>query len=574
LPAEASTVYFSSVLTPPTRSEKFLLENAELSARLKILERSHVDRVKELEAERAENRRLKEELARLTERAVLLEEEARWLKAQFFGRSSERSEPEVSPDQKRLFNEAEVCAAIEAAEAAAAAKTTRVEAHERKRRGHRKAIPEHFPRQIIEHDLPEGEKVCPHDHSSLVPFGEEISEQYHYEPPRITVERHIRPKYSCPTCHEGVKIAPAPAQILPKSLASASLVAHVVASKFVDGLPIHRVNQQLGRQGVEIGTGTLGSWVNTVGAQKVVPLINLMHEELLTASLVQMDETPLQVLKSEKAPSSDHYMVVRTAGPPGRRLVLFDYEPSRTAEALKNLLRGPAGAYAGRLLTDGLELYDYVAEEFKLVHFGCLTHCRRYYKQALNVTELPSGRSLARVAIDDYIGKVYRVERQIKELREERERAGETLTLEQVHAIRQERSAPVMEAFKRWVDELLPGVAPKGALGKALAYTSNQWRKLCRFLDHPDVPVDNNYCENQIRPFAVGRRSWLFADTQFGARASANLYSLVMSAKANGVEPYAYLKQVFERLPTAQTLEDLEAMLPWNVKTELQRPAE
>jgi transposase len=554
-----------------SHSQELLDQNAELAARLKILERSNTDRLKQLEQEREENRRLQAELERITERALLLEEEARWLKAQFFGRSSERSSSDVSPDQKRLFNEAEVCAAIEAAEAAAAEKAARVEAHERKRRGHRKAIPEHFPRQIIEHDLPEPEKQCPHDHTPLVRFGEETSERYHYEPPRIWVERHVRPKYSCPSCHAGVKIAPAPPSLLPKSVASTSLVAHVVASKFVDGLPIYRVNQQLARQGVVIGTGTLGGWVNTVGAEKVVALIHLMHEELLAAPLVQMDETPLQVLKSEKAPSSDHYMVVRAAGPPGRRLVLFNYEPSRTVEALKNLLRGPAGPYAGKLLTDGLELYDSVAGAFGLVHFGCLTHCRRYYKQAQNVTELPSGRSLARVAVEDYIGQVYRVERQIKALREKRDRTAEPVTLEEVQAIRTACSAPVMAAFKRWVDELLPGVAPKGALGKALAYTSNQWDKLCRFLEHPDVPVDNNYCENQIRPFAVGRRAWLFADTQFGARASANLYSLVMSAKANGVEPYAYLEQAFERLPTARTLEDLEALLPWNVKAELRR---
>lgn len=569
--SEASRVYFDTVFTPPHRSD-LRVENAELSARLKVLERINAQRLEEnccLEEERA---RLQREASRLSERTLLLEEEVRWLKAQFFGRSSERSATEVSADQRLLFNEAEVCAAIDAAEAAAAAKTTLVEGHERKRRGHRKAIPEHFPRQIIEHDLADHEKVCPHDHTPLVRFGAEASERYHYEPPRISVERHVRPKYGCPTCHEGVKIAPAPEQLLAKSLASASLVAHVVSSKFVDGLPIYRVNQQLARQGVEIGTGTLGGWVNTVGAEKVVPLIHLMQEALLAAPLVQMDETCVQVLKSEKSPSSDHYMVVRAAGPPGRRLVLFDYIPSRTREALKALLRGPDGPYAGKLQTDGLELYDGVAEAFGLLHFGCLTHCRRYYKQALSVSELPSGRSLAGVAVDEYIGKIYRVERQIKQLREARERVGERLDPAQVHAIRQERSAPIMAAFKGWVDELLPGVAPKGALGKALAYTANQWEKLRRFLDYPDVPVDNNYCENQIRPFAVGRRAWLFADTQYGARASANLYSLVMSAKANGVEPYAYLRHVFECLPAARTVEDLEALLVWNVKPELQPP--
>jgi len=558
------------VLPPSNRSTKVLEKNAELAARLKLLERTSREKLERLERLEEENRRLKQENERLTERAVLLEEEARWLKAQFFGRSSERSSADdVSPDQKLLFNEAEVLAAIAAAEEALSEKTTTIEEHERKRRGHRRAIPEHFPRQEIVHDLPEHEKVCPHDHTALVRFGEETSERYHYERPRIWVERHVRPKYSCPKCREGVKIAPVPEQLLPKSAASASLLAHVATSKFVDGMPIFRVNQQLERQGLSIGAGTLGSWMNKIGGDKVVPLIELMHEELLAAPVVQMDETPLQVLKSDKSPSADHYMIVRTGGPPGRRLVLFNYEPSRNAETVKRLLQGPAGPYVGKLLTDGLDLYDIAATDLGLLHFGCLTHCRRYYKQAQKVSELPSGRSLARVAVEDFIGKVYQVERQIKALREKGERSGEPLSVEEVKRIREERSAPVMTAFKQWVDELLPGVAPKSALGKALAYTANQWEKLSRFLEHPDVPVDTNYCENQIRPFAVGRRAWLFADTQFGARASANLYSLVMTAKANGLEPHGYLLQLFERLPSARTVEDLEALLPWNVKAQL-----
>jgi hypothetical protein len=281
-----------------------------------------------------------------------------------------------------------------------------------------------------------------------------------------------------------------------------------------------------------------------------------------------MDETYLQVLKSEKAPASDHYMVVRAAGPPGKRIILFNYEPSRTLEALKNLLTGPQGPYTGKLLTDGLELYDTVAEALKLTHFGCLQHCRTYYHKAAKVTELPSGRNLARVAIEDYIGKVYAVERHIKELREAR--TGGPLPLEAVLKIRQERSAPVMAAFKDWVEQLLPGVPPTSALGKALSYTVNQWPKLVRHLEHADAPVDNNYLENQIRPFAQGRRLWLFAHNPYGARASANLYSLVSCARVNGLEPQAYLLYLLEELPKAATADALEALLPWNAKPALQ----
>jgi hypothetical protein len=195
-----------------------------------------------------------------------------------------------------------------------------------------------------------------------------------------------------------------------------------------------------------------------------------------------------------------------------------------------------------------------------------LQHCRTYYHKAAKVTELPSGKSLARVAIDDYIGKVYAVERQIKALREQCEHDGKPLPLKTVLKIRQEKSAPLMASFKEWVDKILPGVPPNGALGKALSYTAKQWTKLTAFMTHPDAPVDNNYLENQIRPFAVGRRSWLFAQNPYGARASANLYSLVSCARVNGLEPYAYLLHLLEELPKADTVEALEALLPWNAK--------
>jgi len=345
------------------------------------------------------------------------------------------------------------------------------------------------------------------------------------------------------------------------------MLAHLVTSKFVDGMPIYRTCRQLQRQQVQLSPGTAGTWVNTLGSESVVPLINLMNDELLAEGLVQMDETYLQVLHSEKSPSSDHYMTVRIAGPPHRRIILFDYIPSRTTEALKALLIGADGPFRGKLLTDGLELYDQVAAQLGIQHFGCAQHARTYFHKALKVTELPSGRSLARVAMEDYLGKVFRIERQIKELRESRERDGGVLTLEEVVQWRLERTAPILTAFKAWVDDLLLGTTPQSALGKALAYTARQWPKLVLHLEHGEVPIHNNAVENEIRPFSQGRRVWLFANNPLGARASANLFSLAGSARANGLEPYAYLQYVFENLPLADTLEALEALLPWNVKS-------
>ncbi len=559
--------------TPAALADK----NTELSVRLKISEEQN-------RLLREENQRLKQveqvlqqvkgELEKTTERKVLLEEEVRWLKAQYYGRSTQSTDAaEQNPDQRLLFNEAEVLAAIEAADEAHRQRTTKIDAHERKRSpdSGRKAIPEHFPRIEIEHDLAPEQKMCtkcstPHP---LTRIGQEIRECYRFEPPKISVEQHIRPTYVCEERHEAPITAPAPPVILPKSMASASLLAHVIKSKFDLGLPIYRVSRDLQRYRMEVGPGTLGTWVNTVGSEKVVPLINLMGEELLAAAFMHIDETPLQVLRSDKAVGSDHYIVVRAGGPPGRRIILYDYIASRTTAALKQLFVGPEGPYQGKFVSDGLERYDDIATELKLLHFGCLQHCRTMFFKARKVSQLPSSRTLANAAMVDYIRPVYQVEERIKALREEYAARGEVLPLAAVRALRQEKSKPILEKFKAWVDELLPGTPPNSALGKALGYTSRQWPKLVRHLDHPEIPVDNNYIERQIKHYATGRKAWLFSYDAVGAQASANLYSLVMTCRANEIEPYAYLNYLFEHLPAASTVAQVEALLPWNVKAVL-----
>jgi transposase len=565
------------VLAPNKTQALLLNKNTELAVRLQLSEeqnrllREQNQKLKQIEEA---YERLKSEHQQTVERKVLLEEEVRWLKAQYYGRSTQQADAaEENSDQKMLFNEAEVLAAIEAAEETHRERTTKVEAHERKRSpdSGRKAIPEHFPRIVIEHDLPPDQKLCtkcavPHP---LTRIGEETRECYRFEPPKISVEQHIRLTYVCEERHEAPITASAPPVILPKSMASASLLAHVIKSKFDLGLPLYRVSQDLTRYRMDVGPGTLGTWVNTIGGEKVVPLINLMHEALLAVVFIHIDETPLQVLRSDKAVGSDHYIVARAGGPPGRRIILYDYIASRTTAALKQLLVGPDGPYQGKLISDGLERYDEIAAQLKLLHFGCLTHCRTMFFKARKVSQLPSSRTLANAAMEDYIGPVYQVERQIKALQEQYQQRGETLPLETVRALRQENSKPILEKFKAWVDELLPGTPPNSALGKALGYTSRQWPKLVRHLEHGEIPIDNNYIERQIKHYATGRRAWLFSYDAVGAQASANLYSLVMTCRANEVEPYAYLNYLFEHLPAASTLEQIEALLPWNFKAML-----
>jgi len=572
LKTAAGTVQCLSVPARFNSAQKLLDRTAELTARLQLAESLVAERSAENQRLRQENQQLKAERTHYCERVVLLEEELRWLKAHYFGASSQKSDAAlVDPDQGLLFNEAEVLAALEAAEQAHRQRTTKVDAHERQHTGGRKAIPEHFPRIPIEHDLPEAQKICarcstPHP---LTRMGHEVRECYRFEPPKISVEQHIRWTYVCEESHEGPVTASAPPVILPKSMASPSLLAYLITSKFVDGLPLYRVSRQLERSGMQLSPGTAGTWVNTIGAEKIPPLIALMHEELLLSPYIHMDETYLQVLRSDKAPTSDHFMVVRAAGPPARRIILYNYIPSRTTEALKQLLIGPEGAYRGKLLTDGLERYDEICRDLRLAHFGCWQHCRQYYIKARKVSQLPSTRTLANAAIEDYIRQIFAVEDDIQRLRAEHERRGENLSMERVFELRQSKSKPVLEQFKSWVDALLPGTPPKSALGQALSYTCNQWEKLTRHLEHPEVPAHNNYAEQQIKQFAIGRKAWLFNHDKLGAQASANLFSLVMTCRVNAVEPFAYLAYLFERLPIAATVESLEALLPWNAKDAL-----
>lgn len=235
--------------------------------------------------------------------------------------------------------------------------------------------------------------------------------------------------------------------------------------------------------------------------------------------------------------------------------MLYDYDASRSGQVPKRLLEG----FGGVLLTDGYEAYKAAVDAHSLTHAGCWAHVRRKFEEARKVQAQPDSR--ARVALD-HIGQLYAIERHL------RERA-ESISGDERLRIRQARSNPILDELHGWLKRMSAEVLPQSAMGKAIAYALSQWSKLTVFLDRADVPLDNNRCENAIRPFVIGRKNWLLSDTPAGARASANLYSLIETAKANGIEPHAYLTSLYTQLPRATCLEHFEAMLPWNVKAEL-----
>jgi transposase len=470
-------------------------------------------------------------------------------------RFASRSERLV-PEQGLLFNEAEVEAAgLDDDERATASSATGPPRNKPVRR----PLPDFLPVQEIVHDLAEHEKVCPNDPSHrLVEIKRETSEQLKFIPATVEIVRHIRPKYACPSCKEGVRIAPMPKLPIPKSIATPSLLAHVATSKYVDGLPLYRQEKIFARLGIDVSRATLASWMVKMG-DLVEPLMEKLRDEIRAGSFVQCDETPFQVLKEPgKRAQSQSYLWVMRGGTPSHPLLYYEYDPSRSGEVPKRLLRG----FKGFLQTDGYEGYTALGNEPGIAHVGCWAHTRRKFDEALRGQRhgkkkgrKPSAKqSKARQALSQ-IQDLYRIERSLKEV-----------SPEQRHTARLERSKPVIEKLRRWLDDSIGSVPPQSLTGKAMHYMHRQWPKLVRVLDDGRVPLDTNLVENAIRPFVVGRKNWLFADTVAGARASANLYSLIETAKANGIEPGRYLAYLFERLPAVTLPEQLDALLPQNIE--------
>ena len=499
------------------------------------------------------NALLKQENQQLKAKYEALLEQIRLFQHQRYGASSEK----FHPDQQDLFNEAEaVCEEIAEDEVIQPVEET-VDATEasqssRSTRG-RKALPKELPRIQILHELPEAQRYCPEGHE-LKEIGEEISEQLDVIPAKIQVLQHVKKKYACPCCEAHVKTAEAPQQPIPKSNASPGLLAYIVISKFQDALPLYRQSHMLQRIGVEIARGTLATWVIRCG-ELIQPLINLLQEQLLNYDLQQMDETTLQVLKEDgKKAQSKSYLWVQRGGPPGQQVTLFTYDASRGQKVADELLTG----YRGYLQADGYAGYDPVCAKNGLTQVGCFAHARRKFDEALKAqgkNQRSKGGKASKGLI--YIQKLYRIEKQIQNLEPEER-----------YQQRQLQAVPLLDDLRTWLDKSLPQVPPSSLTGKALYYLDHQWDKLIRYCEDGRLDIDNNATERAIRPFVIGRNNWLFSDTVDGAKASANLYSLIETVKAHGIEPYRYLRHIFKELPNAQSLESIEALLPWNVDKE------
>jgi transposase len=506
---------------------------------------------------------LKAENEKLAQGVLHLEEQLRLERLHRYAPKSEKL-------KERIFNEAEQAAAEsrddDDAEAVAVPDTGLPEAPKPapKTRG-RKPLPDDLPRQRVEHDLGEDQKDCPCCHNRMHRMGETVTEQLHVEV-KASVLQHVRFKYACRYCERTalntpIVTAPMPAQPLPGSVATPSTLALVLASKYVDGTPLYRVADALGRADVSISRGTLGNWVIRASELHLHRVYDALQQKLRSQPLVHGDETWVQVLKEDgrDAQAKSFMWAYRSGQDCAQPVVLFDYQPGRGQEHPQAFLAG----YRGLLMSDG---YDAWRTLTGATHLGCMAHARRKFTDALKARKTPGGRPLQALKFFEALYEVERVARQTPPDGETR--AAYTLRLRQQHSL------PVLAAFRTWLDDQAPKVLPESLTGKAIAYARNQWDYLTRYTSDGLAPIDNNVLERDIRPFCIGRKSWLFSDTVAGAKASAVIYSLVLTCRACGVDPYAWLRHALTELPQRAPDADIEDLLPFNCTAQKNLPTD
>ena len=477
---------------------------------------------------------------------LLLEELLRLRRIQRFAASSEKLH------QLQLFDEAELEADIDAL--LAQLPDEQPQTAEAKAKPRQRGFSASLLRERIELTLSDEQKAG----ASKV-FFTKVKEELQFIPAQLKVLEIWQEKAVFERDGEEVILAAnRPVHPLGKCIATPSLLGYIITSKYADGLPLYRLEQMFKRLGQEVSRTSMAHWIIRLD-EVFQPLMNLLREEQNHATYLQADETRIQVLKEEgKTAQSDKWMWVTRGGPPGRPSVLFEYDPSRAGSVPVRLLEG----FSGILQADGYSGYSQVCKESGLTRIGCWDHARRKFIEATQAApsvakgKSKPGASKADVALG-YIGKLYAIEREQKE-HSDAER----------YQARQTRSVPLLAELKTWLENNV-GKVMKGSLTrKAMEYTLGQWSYLVGYCERGDLHISNVLAENAIRPFAVGRKAWLFADSAQGAKASATCYSLLETAKANDLEPSAYINHVLAQIGEADTLEKLEALLPWNVPLE------
>jgi transposase len=497
-------------------SENEILRNEVQGLKLQV--ESHQDKIKHYESE----------VSRLYE--MLLE-----LKRMKFGTKSERWES----SEQLVFNEVEI--EFKKPEPSAKDDDEIKVGGYTKKRGGRKPLPLDLEREVIIIELPEAERFT-EDGMSLKIIGYEISEKLSYEPSKTKVIQYRRAKYGVNN-GDYEKTAPPVPSIIPKGIATPELVAAITTQKYSYGLPLYRQEEMFAQMGVDLPRQTMARWV-VQSSEACIPVYNILCDRLLEDFYVSCDETPTQVLKEKgRAAESKSWMWVRCTPFGKNKIILFDYDPSRSGEVAKKLFTD----FKGFLQVDGYAGYNTLEKNLEIMRIGCNMHGRRYFEQAKTIGA-KSGQSLGEMGLRFY--------KQLYEFEE----GWRSLPPEERHRLRQEKHVPVWDEFKAWVELNYKKVPPKSKIGKAFHYFLSEYEYLIGYLKDGRLEMDNGFAERAIRKFAIGRNNWIFADTEAGANASAIFYSLICTAKINGVKPYEVMKYLFIELPKAKTLEDVERL--------------
>ena len=452
-----------------------------------------------------------------------------------YGKKSES----MNVEQVELFEESRLgdIAAVEAELEAMQASVT-VPAYERKSPKGRAPIPAHLPRTDIHHEVESTTCGCGHE---LKRVGEDVTEKLDIVPVTYRVERHIRGKWACAHCQTLVQ-APVPAHVIDKGLPTAGLIAHVVVSKLEDHVPLYRYEKISARSGYEIPRSTQAEWIGKTGVA-LLPLVTALKEDIFKCRVLHADETPVAMLSPGDGKTHRSYIWAYAPGEfEGIKAVIYDFCESRSGEHNRQFLED----WRGSLVTD--DFAGYKATFLNgVIEVGCMAHARRKFFDLFENNKSP----MAQQALQ-FIQQLYEIEREVK-----------NLSSEERLAIRQTRSKPIAQLMHKWLLAHRPNISDGSAGAKAMDYTLKRWDALTRFLEDPQLAIDNNLIENKMRPIAIGRKNWLFAGSLRAGKRSAAIMSLIQSAKMNGHDPFLYLKDVLERLPT-QKNHLIHELLPHN----------
>lgn len=427
----------------------------------------------------------------------------------------------------------------------------------------RKAIDDSTPTKQIYHDIPEEEKVCACG-CRLKKVGENSTKRLRIIPAKMYAIEDIYPKYACPNCEGSgdednpvFRQAPAARYFIPKSIATNELLAYVMTNKFCEHMPFYRQEKAFERRCITVTRADMSNWQEQI-YERLKPLDSLIMEHIKTGTTMNMDETTVRVLKYKNRTENENrkksYVWLGIGGPKNKKAVVYRYYESRNAKFIKPFING----FKGWLQTDEYPGYETALKEHnllypddKIIHAACLAHVRRkFFDASLNGKSPGAGKAVK------YIQLIYKKEEELIEM---------NLSPEELVSKRKELIKPVFDEFHKWLLEMEPKVPPTLKFGRAINYALSSWQHLLNYLDCPDLFVDNSIAERSIKPFVIGRKNWLFSGSEKGAESSCFLFTLIENAKYYHLDPYEYLRCVFDQSVNCQTKKDFEKLLPWNI---------